>query len=119
MTRLIKVSEDCPVSASVIPQDTRLSKTLPVLFFEELIKNPYFYTEKQLIERIHLEIRKKSGLKLESYSIRRNPLLKKYGRGIHMDEKNRLALVACDGGKYKALLADASVTKVNAYKNSK
>lgn len=119
MTTLIKVAEDCPVSKAVMPTSVKVGKTLPILFFEELIKNPYFYTPEQIIRRVHVEIRNKTKLKLPSYSIRRNPLLKQFGWGFHIDERNRIAVVGCDSAKYKALLEDASVKKVNAYKNRK
>ncbi len=114
--RLIQIAEDCPVDRGIVQKIP-----VHVIQYEELSKHPYKYDEKNFHEQVNLIRRgKKPGeLKLKKYTIRRNPLPKKYGWGIHVNEDGKLALVGCETKKYKELEKDPNVKKTRVSRNKK
>lgn len=50
----IKVSPDCPVTSSVVPQHKTSYKPIHVIQYELLSRYPYRYTHEQLLFEIHI-----------------------------------------------------------------
>jgi hypothetical protein len=115
---LIQVSEDSRAVRGEEPPDNGADKTVARIQFEVLAENPYKFTEHEFYYEVHVVRRKRTDLKLESYNIKRIPLLKRYGWGIHRDAEGKLALVACESDRYEELLADPSVKKTQAYRSN-
>ena len=116
MEELIRISEDSPTDKSLIPEN---EGTVEHIKFHVLIDNPYKYTEREFFEEVHFNRRGKKHLKIETYSLKRVGLAKRYGWGIHINKDKKIALVPCDSEKYAALLNDPKVKKSKAYRNSK
>ena len=114
------VSEDCPVKKGT-PPVSRKADAIAIIYYEELITNPYKYTYDELKHQVHIVRRgKKNGeLKLENYLIRRNQLVRDWGWGIHIDRNGKLALVGSETSKYKQLVNDPTVEKKRAYRINK
>jgi len=111
---LIQVAEDCPVNKGVKPEP---ENGIAYVGYDELSRNPYKYTELEFYKQVHHIRRNKPELKIETYDIRRNALCKKYGWGVHINESGALALVGCETDKYKELLKNVMVDKVDAFRN--
>jgi hypothetical protein len=119
--KLIQVAEDCPVSCGTVPTTKREHETIPMIQYNELLTRPYYCSEKEFQEQVHLARRgkNKGEVNLGRYDIRRNALSKKYGWGVHVNEEGKLALVGCETEKYKQLTKDVLVDKVKAYRSKK
>jgi hypothetical protein len=114
---LIEVAEDCEAERAMEPPDGGLNKTIQRIAYEVLIENPYTYSEMELFHEVHVVRRNRSDLKLESYNIKRHPLVQRFGWGIHRNKEGKLALVAVDSKKYRELQQSIKTTK--AYRRSK
>lgn len=112
----ITISEDSDVDRSIIPGPKR---TIAKIKYEILIENPYKFTERQLFYEVHVVHRKRNDLKIDSYQIKRSPLVQKFGWGIHADNEGRLALVAKESSIYSKLIANDNIKKIKAYKRKK
>ncbi len=114
MEKLITLSEDSPTKHSIIPEN---DGTIPFITYEVLITNPYRYTEKDFFKEVHHVRRNKKHLKIDSYSLKRRLLLKKYGWGAHINENLKIA-IPCESIRYKELLDSKIVKKSKAYRNN-
>lgn len=110
---LIQVAEDCHAEKGIAPEP---KSKIAYIGYDELSKNPYKYSKLEFYKQVHHVRRGKLELKIETYNIRRNDLCKKYGWGIHINESGKLALVGCETEKYRELLNNSLVEKVNAFK---
>ncbi|MGL1933133.1 MAG: DUF6157 family protein [Desulfotalea sp.] len=116
MEKLITISADSPTDKAIIPEN---DGKLAFLKYSVLIGNPYKYTPLDYFREVHHIKREKPHLKIESYSIKRTELVKKFGWGIHVNDAGQIALVACDSKQYEKIFNDPSVLKQNAYRNKK
>ena len=113
---LIQISEDSPVSKSTRPCK---KGTIEYLKYELLTAQPYVYSKREFFEEIHFKIRGKRNLKIETYSLKRIGLAKRFGWGIHINSDVKIGLVACESPKYEELLNDPNVRKSRACRNKK
>lgn len=113
---LIEVAEDCAEKNAKEPPD-RSPKTIMRIEYELLIENPYAYTEREFFHEVHVVHRKKPDLKIDSYNIKRCPLVQSYGWGIHRNRDGKLALVAIESNRYKELQETINTTK--SYRKNK
>ena len=113
---LILVAEDSKVDKAFKPHKSN-PKTIARITFEVLIENPYKYTEEELRIEVHVVRRKRKDLKLDSYNIKRSPLLQKYGWGIHRDQDGKLALISVNSDKYNNL--KNTIKTVHSYRMRK
>lgn len=51
----IQVAPDCPVQAAVIPRAKGQNKSVPVLEYELLSAQPYFYTQEEVLFAVHVQ----------------------------------------------------------------
>lgn len=114
MEELIQIAEDSPTNSCTKPEK---AGTVEYIKFNLLVENPYKFTEREFFEEVHYKIRGKKHLKIETYSLKRVGLAKRYGWGIHIDACSRIALVPCNSEKYLALLNDPCVKKSKCYRN--
>ena len=114
MEELIKISEDSPTSNSLRPIK---KNTVEYIKFDILSEYPYKFTEEEFFEEVHFNRRKKYNLKIKTYSLKRLGLVKRYGWGIHINEKGTIAMIPCESEQYKTLLNNPKVKKSKAYRN--
>lgn len=126
----IEVAEDCPVKAAEIPPQKKEEKTVASLQFELVIDNPYKFTSDDLLFRVHAtrnKINGKAALDAEREKffskgqacLRASPLTKRYGWGVHSDEKGRVALYPMESAEYKKLSKDKSLEHVRAMRSKR
>ena len=113
---LIQISEDSPTTFSLKPER---EGTVEYIKYEVLIDNPYKYTAKEFFEEVHFNRRGKKHLKIETYSLKRLGLAKRYGWGIHINKEQKIAMIPCESEKYRSLLNDPNVKKSNAYRTKR
>ena len=116
MEKLITISEDSPTKISIIPDN---DGTIPYIKYIVLKENPYKFTEFEFFKEVHHNIRKKSHLKIEQYSLKRMHLIKRFGWGLHINNQNKISIIPCESEQYNDLLANSSVKKLKAYRNNK
>jgi hypothetical protein len=126
----IAVAEDCPVKAAEIPPVKDDAKTVANLQFEMVIDNPYRYTSDDVLFRVFATRNKISGKaaldaeKEKFFSkgqpcFRASPLTKRYGWGVHSDEKGRIALYPMESAEYKKLSKDKSLEHFKAMRSKR
>ncbi len=116
MEELIKISDDSPTEKSLKPEN---ENSVEGIKFDVLINHPYKYTEMEFFKEVHFNRRGKKHLKIETYSLKRLGLAKRYGWGIHINKDKKIAIVPCESEKYKKLLKDPKVKKIAAYRNKR
>ncbi|MBT1696972.1 hypothetical protein KK083_08815 [Fulvivirgaceae bacterium PWU4] len=125
----IEVAEDCPVKAAEIPPQKE-EKTVAALQFELVVDNPYKFTSDDLIFRVHAtrnKINGKAALDAEREKffskgqacLRSSPLTKRYGWGVHSDEKGRVAIYPMESAEYKKLSKDKSLAHFKAMRSKR
>ena len=126
---LIAIADDCPVSSAEKPPVKEGKRSVANIQFDLIGENPYKYTSDDVIFQVYAE---KNDLTKNEYAaareqffskgqpcLRTSPLTKRYGWGVHSDEKGRIALYACDSKDYQRLIRDASLKVVKAMKSGK
>jgi len=116
MEELILVAEDSPAVESIVPH-AKSPKTVDRIVFEILNEYPYQYSEIELFIEVHINKRKRPDLKIDTYKIKRSPLLQKYGWGIHRNTAGKLALVPVNSEEYIHLSETIKTTR--SYRNIK
>ncbi|GIP21661.1 MULTISPECIES: DUF6157 family protein [Paenibacillus] len=111
----IYIAEDCPVETSVVPVSGRAKKTAYEIEYELLSKNPYKFTEEDLLYEIHIRHKELPEDYVSSHAdeiraelfkkphacLRASQLPKKYGWGIHYDEQGRIAIYGMETEQYR------------------
>lgn len=115
----VRLAPDSPVEHSVVPTLYAGKPTIQLIQYELLTKSPYAFTLEELIFQTHV---RKAGLSAAEAKAQRakiwaelfakshacmraSALPKKYGWGVHYDEKGRIALYAAESSEYHAFLA--------------
>lgn len=125
----IEVAEDCPVAHSVVPP-TKQEKSAALLQYEMLINNPYQYTSDDVIFECFAI---KKGISAEDEKrferdlyfskgracFRASPLTKRYGFGVHNNEKGKIALIPMESAEYQNFLNNTAIKKVKAMRTKK
>jgi hypothetical protein len=111
----IEVAEDCPVKAAEIPPQKE-EKTAANIQFEMVAHNPYKYTSDDVLFQVYATKNKLSGSKLKEERekffskgqacFRSSPLTKRYGWGVHNDEKGKIAIYPIESPEYKKFAKD-------------
>jgi len=125
----IEVAEDSPATHGEQPKARGDNKTAAELQYDMLAKHPYKYTSDDVLFQVYAT---KNDLTKAEYKkareeffskgqpcFRASPLTKRYGFGIHADDKGKIALYGVDTPQYKAFTKDANVKKVKAMRSSK
>jgi hypothetical protein len=125
----ISIAEDCPTTISQVPPEKSGEKTIAGLQFEIVKKNPYKYTSDDVLFEVHAlrnEFTKgemtKEREKFFSKGqpcFRSSPLGKRYGWGVHSDEKGRIAIYAMESPEYKKLAKDKSLEHTKAMRSKR
>jgi hypothetical protein len=125
----IQVADDCPVKKAEIPPE-KSEKTAANIQFEMLIDNPYKFTSDDVIFEVYANKNKISGkhqlisARDEFFSkgqacMRSSPLTKRYGWGVHSDDKGRIAIYPLESSDYKTFSKDPAVVQVKAMRSKR
>lgn len=125
----IAVADDTTAERGTTPPHGGTGPTIAELQFELLQERPYGYTSDELIFEVHA---RRKGLSDEARDeawdeffdrpqacLRSSPLAKRYGWGIHHDERGRVALVASGSDEYERMLADDGLKQKKAMRSSR
>lgn len=125
----IAVADDCPVSTAEIPQAKGGLKTVPVIQHELISRNPYAYTQEDVLFEAHAI---RNGIKEEEKDLERekffsksqaclraSSLGKRYGWGIHHDVEGKMALYAVESEEYQQLSQNPSIKQLKAMRSSR
>lgn len=126
---LIEVAEDSSIVKGMIPPIRAGKETIASRQYALLHAHPYEYTSDGLLFQVYAD---RSGIPEASYTeerrrffskpqacLRASPLPKKYGWGIHSDEKGHVALIDSNSPAYQRLLQDSRIKKVKAMRSSR
>lgn len=128
----IRIATDCKSDKARIPEEKAGKKTVPVIEYELLAKQPYTLTQEDVLFQTYLQ---RSGndemdeqeiaaLREEFFSkphacLRCSPLAKTYGWGIHFNEAGKISLVAADSAEYRAFAEDKRLTQLAAMRSKR
>lgn len=125
----IEVAEDCPVAIAEVPKPKGSVKTAALLQYEMIAKHPYKFTSDDVLFLVYAT---KNDLSRAAHKnarevffskgqpcFRASPLTKRYGFGVHADEKGKIALYGRETEAYKKLAAAPDIKKVKAMRSSK
>lgn len=125
----IEVAEDCPVAVSEIPSPKGSEKTAALLQYKMIAKHPYKYTSDDVLFLVYAA---KNDLTRAEHKnareiffskgqpcFRASPLTKRYGFGVHADEKGKIALYGRETDAYKKLVTTPGIKKIKAMRSSK
>lgn len=125
----IEIAEDCPVNQGQEPPQRGDKKSIANHQFEMLIDHPYQYSSDDVLftvfatrnefDKKDLEQERQKFFSKGQACFRASPLTKKYGWGVHCDEKGRIALYGAESAEYKKFVDDPSVIKVKAMKSKR
>lgn len=117
LEELIEVAADSSATRSEEPHDGGTAKTIARISYEVLTESPYKFSEREFYHEVHVVRRKRPDLRIKNYNIKRSPLVKNYGWGIHRNSDGKLALIARESNRYEDLFANPLVKKTKAYRN--
>jgi hypothetical protein len=125
----IAVADDCPVTSAEIPVKKGGKETAATLQFEMIRNNPYKYDSDAILFNVYATKNEltKSALKEEKEKffskgqscLRASPLTKRYGWGVHNNEKGKVALFALESPEYAKMLKDKSLKQIKAMRSGK
>ncbi len=125
----IEVAEDCPLNMAEIPPMKGNKKSVANMQFEMLNKNPYKYTSDDVLFQVfadrndltknEYEKERKNFFSKGQPCFRASPLTKRYGFGIHSDERGRIAMYGVETKEYAIFIADQSIEKVKAMRSKR
>ncbi|MFC0215521.1 DUF6157 family protein [Paenibacillus chartarius] len=124
----ITVAADCPAEFGIVPPGRKSGPTKPGIEYELLANHPYTYTQEEVLYQTYIrhkqipeeEAAAKDAELREAFYLKPQPCLrasmlpKKYGWGLHFDEKGRIALVAKESAEYQHYAGGAPEVKVLA-----
>jgi hypothetical protein len=124
----IEVAEDCPVDRAEIPPQKK-EKTIANIQFEMIAHHPYKYTSDDVIFQAYAiknEIGKTSiADEREKFfskgqaCMRASPLTKRYGWGVHSDDKGRIAIYPRESAEYKKFSKDKTLEHTRAMRSKR
>lgn len=125
----IEIAEDCPVNVAEIPPIKGDKKSVANMQFEMLAKNPYKFTSDDVFFQVFADrndlTKSEYGKEREKFfskgqpCFRASPLTKRYGFGIHSDDKGKIAMVGAETEEYAKFVADNSIAKVKAMRSKR
>ncbi|KLT68042.1 MULTISPECIES: DUF6157 family protein [unclassified Flavobacterium] len=125
----IEVAEDCPAAGGEIPRQKGEAKTIATIEFDLIHANPYKYSSDDVLFQVFAD---KNDLTQSEYEearekffskgqacLRASPLTKRYGWGIHNNEKGKVALYGMETEAYQKLSKDQNLKIVKAMRTSR
>jgi hypothetical protein len=125
----IEIAEDCPTVQAEIPPSRTGKRSIASIQFDLMAKSPYKYTSDDILlltfaERNDLMSSEYDEAKRKLFSkgqacLRTSALAKRYGWGIHHNERGQVAMFAMNSDKYLFFVNDKKTAKVKAMRSKK
>jgi hypothetical protein len=125
----IEVAEDCPVTFAKEPLSNGYKQTVATIQFDILIKKPYTYTSDEVLFLVHairnnvtepdMVSEKEKFFSKGQPCFRSSPLAKRYGWGIHSNDKGLVALVALGSEDYLKFRTDKGLKILKAMRSKR
>jgi hypothetical protein len=125
----IQIAEDCPVLSGEAPPIKGDKRTAANIQFELIKKNPYKYTSDDVIFQVFAD---KNDLTKTEYKaarekfyskgqpcLRASALTKRYGWGVHYDDKGRIAVYGRETLEYEKFSTDKKLKVLKAMRSNK
>jgi hypothetical protein len=125
----IEAAPDYEPGTFQVPITKNDKKTVAVLQYEMLAKNPYQFTSDDVLFQLRAD---KNDFTKAEYKdaraaffskgqacLRASPLTKKYGFGIHANAEGKIALAGMGTKEYDRFMNDDNIKKVKAMRSSK
>ncbi len=124
----IEVAADCPAKTAQVPPVGK-KPTVANIQFEMITENPYKHTSDDVIFSVHafknnIEPKKQEKERQEFFSkgqacMRCSPLAKRYGWGVHSNDKGKIAIYAVESAEYKKFCSDSKLAHTKAMRSKK
>ncbi len=124
----IAVAEDCSVPVAEVP-GAKENPTVAELQYKLLNEGPYELTSDDVLFKVHAQ---RQGIPKSEWKearevyfskgqacMRASPLTKRYGFGVHSDDKGRIALVPLGTKAYTELSKDPDLKQVRAMRSKR
>lgn len=125
----IAVADDCPAQQGETPPLKGDKRTVAVLQFELISRNPYCFTSDDVLFKVYAERKeltcgelgeaRKAFFSKGQPCLRTSPLAKRYGWGIHCDEAGKVALYSVGSKEYEAFSNDGRTSVVKAVRSGR
>ena len=129
LNTFIEIADDCPVKSGEVPPKKEGIQTAANLQFDMIYNSPYKYTSDDVIFSVYayknnISSADKKAEREKFFSkgqpcMRSSPLTKRYGWGVHSDDKGRVALIAADSKEYHKLAKDKTTAHTKAMRSKK
>lgn len=124
----IQVAEDCPIKIAEIPPPKK-EQTAANIQFDMIANHPYKYTSDDVLFQVFAVKNEITGqeVKMEREKffskgqpcLRSSPLTKRYGWGVHYNDKGKIAVYPMESSEYKKFEKDTSLTRLKAMRSSR
>jgi hypothetical protein len=125
----IAIAPDCPVVIAEEPPTGGKSPTVAALQYALIAPHPYEFTSDDVLFEVHairqgIAAQDRPQARAAFFAkgqpcLRSSALGKRYGWGVHYDADGRIALVAVQSDRYRALAADPSLTQLKAMRSKR
>ena len=125
----VEVAEDCPTGQAEVPSTRPGRVTKAAIEYGLIAQEPYVLTEEELAFRTRMAMRgvsesdgpaeRKRSIFTNKPRLRVSALAKRYGWGIHIDSRGRVALVPVESPEYRRLAADPGLNHVRAFRSTR
>ena len=125
----IAVADDCPVAIAEVPIPKGDKSTIASLQYDMLHNNSYkfdsddvifnTYALKSDLTKKEIPAEREKFFSKGQACMRSSPLTKRYGWGVHSDDKGKIALYAVESPEYKKMLKNKSLKQVKAMRSKK
>ncbi|MGP4040181.1 DUF6157 family protein [Gracilibacillus sp. D59] len=125
----ISISEDSTVTSAIVPQPRNHKPTIASIEYDLISKNPYKYTQEDVqfktylikneIESNNLEELREQFFQKPKACFRASPLVKKFGWGIHYDDKGKIALYDVSSETYNKFLQANNITLLKGMRSKR
>ena len=125
----IEVADDCPVKTAEIPPQKGDARSVPLLQYEMIANHPYTYTQEDVLFGVFalragtakkdLQREREKFFSKGQPCLRSSSLGKRYGWGVHCDERGKVALFAMESKEYKKFAEDRTVKHLKAMRSKR
>ena len=125
----VAVEDDTTAKEGEMPPVKEGKLTAANIQFDMLLDNPYKYTSDDVLFHVYAvknELKKNelAAARKEFFSkgqacMRASPLTKRYGWGVHSDDKGRIAIYGMETPEYKKLVKDKNLLVMKAMKSKR
>ena len=123
---LIEIAEDCPMVQGVCPPHKPEAPSIAHLQYALIQSYPYTFTSDEILFKVYYQKQQMAVSPDQAWAdffgrpqacLRTSPLSRRYGWGIHANDKGKIALLDAASDAYQQLLADPNIKKVKAMRS--